>query len=68
MFGAPQAKNLLVENIVFTESAQKWSSFRKKILQFFPLLGGGGLDPTVENKTFFNPSLNSRVYMELLNF
>ena len=31
----------------------KWSSFRKKITLFFPLLGGGGPDQKVEFSTFF---------------
>ena len=33
------------ENTLFTKSAQKWSSFRKKILYFFHNKGGGGSRP-----------------------
>ena len=37
----------------FQKVLKKWSSFRKKLLYFFPLLGGGGPDPKVEISTFY---------------
>ena len=56
----------------FQKVLKKWSSFRKKLLYIFPLLGGGGgPDPKVEISTFyfyffFNPSLrdaNTKKYI-----
>ena len=46
-------------NIIFyfTLNAQKWSSFRKKLLNFFPT-SRGGPDPKVE---FFNPCPSLKV-------
>ena len=42
------------ENTLFSKSANKWSSFRKKLLYFFPLLvGGGAPDPKGEISPFF---------------
>jgi len=37
------------ENKLFSKGAKKWSSFRKKLIYFFPLLGGGGSRPNSGN-------------------
>ena len=41
------------QNTIFTKSAQKWSSFRKKYIKFFHFQGQGGSRPKVEISTLF---------------
>ena len=43
------------ENTLFSKSAQKWSSFRKKLLYIFPLLGGGSRPQSGIFHSFFEP-------------